>query len=175
MRVITFSRAFPSYHPRKGEPTHFVEKMIRGYLLQDTLFTLNSSMLDLGYLNKIEGMAPIEPFKPKYHTIRIGQRWKAGHLFSPRVWSGKPYGSKQLDFLPPIKVSHVYKIEILPTYEIFIDGKFWCSFASERINELATNDGLEEVDFKCWFNGIYPPKCKTFTGQIICWNPNIKY
>lgn len=25
-KVITFSRTFPAYHPRKGEPTYFVEK-----------------------------------------------------------------------------------------------------------------------------------------------------
>ena len=31
-KVITFSRYFPSYHPRKGEPTFFVEKIHWGLI-----------------------------------------------------------------------------------------------------------------------------------------------
>ena len=27
-RVMTFSRVFPSYHPRKGDPTYFVEAIL---------------------------------------------------------------------------------------------------------------------------------------------------
>ncbi|MGL4598529.1 MAG: hypothetical protein ACRCYO_13510 [Bacteroidia bacterium] len=26
-KVITFSRVFPAHHPKKGQPTHFVEKV----------------------------------------------------------------------------------------------------------------------------------------------------
>lgn len=28
-KVITFSRQFPSYHPKAGQPTYFVEKVLR--------------------------------------------------------------------------------------------------------------------------------------------------
>jgi hypothetical protein len=27
MKVITFSRTYPSYHPKAGQPTYFVEKV----------------------------------------------------------------------------------------------------------------------------------------------------
>lgn len=30
MKVLTFSRVYPSYHPRKGESTFFVDKIISG-------------------------------------------------------------------------------------------------------------------------------------------------
>jgi hypothetical protein len=36
-RVITFSRVFPSYHPRKGEATFFVESVLKSlYWQKDT-------------------------------------------------------------------------------------------------------------------------------------------
>jgi hypothetical protein len=30
-KVLTFSRVFPSYHPKAGHPTYFVEKMLQWY------------------------------------------------------------------------------------------------------------------------------------------------
>lgn len=38
----------------------------------------------------------------KHHTIRAGNRFKTGDYFSPRVWSGSPYNSKQLNMRPLI-------------------------------------------------------------------------
>lgn len=33
-RVITFSRKFPSYHPKAGQPTHFVEQILNSFDLK---------------------------------------------------------------------------------------------------------------------------------------------
>lgn len=40
----------------------------------------------------------------------------------------------------------------------------------EKVFEIAENDGLTSDDLLAWFK--YP---KPFSGQIICWNHNIKY
>lgn len=37
-KVITFSRTFPSYHPKAGQPTYFVEKFY------NSLFSRNNLM-----------------------------------------------------------------------------------------------------------------------------------
>jgi hypothetical protein len=130
MRVITFSQTFPTYHPRRGEPTGFVEKILNGQ---------------------------------KVHTIRAGHRWKAGDWFNPRVWSGKPYTSKQITFAPDIQVKKVWNIQ-RDDYGIFsIEGK-----DIYGIDTLAKNDGLTTDDLWRWIK--WPME-----GQIICWSDEIKY
>ena len=115
----------------------------------------------------------------KSHTIRAGNRWKVGDWFSPRVWSGKPYQSKQIIIAPDIEVKSVQeiKIEVDKDYVcVLIDN--WPFFEEnknmvtqiEAFETLAKNDGLTLADMKAWFK--YP---QSFTGQIICWNENINY
>jgi hypothetical protein len=96
-RVITFSRYFPAHHPRCGESTYFVEKIWA---------SLETSFLDqLADEDRIfNPRLSLDVFAPKHHTIRAGHRFKAGDWFSPRVWSGKPYNSKQIQFAPDIQV-----------------------------------------------------------------------
>lgn len=168
-KVIIFSRTFPSYHPRKGEPTYFVEKILKG-LPHTGMQEPNGIEIDLGMI--IEAHT-------KYHTIRAGHRWKEGDWFSPKVWgddinpkSGRkgPYHSKQIQFAPDIQIKKVWDFEISGN-----DGKFFIyqsPFTSKGIfvNEVANNDGLTVDDFKSWFR--YP---NHFDGQIICWNENINY
>jgi len=173
-RVLTFSRVFPVYHPRKGEPTRFIEKIYAG--LADILpeFKIPNDANDYW-----EWLEYYNCTTPKYHTIRAGSRWKVGDKFSPRVWSGKPYQSKQIIIAPDIEVKSVQeiKIEVDKDYVcILIDN--WPFFEEnenmvtqiEAFETLAKNDGLTLADMKAWFK--YP---KPFTGQIICWNEKIKY
>lgn len=163
-KVLTFSRKFPAYHPRKGEPTYFVEKILNFIGHDKRLYQkgINRAICDL-----------------KLHTIRAGNRWKAGDKFSPRVWSGKPYNSKQIIIAPDIEVKSVqeFKIEVDNDYVcVLIDD--WPFFEenknmvtqTEAFETLAKNDGLTFVDFKNWFK--YP---SPFTGQIIAWSSEIKY
>lgn len=132
MRVITFSRFFPVYHPRKGEPTGFIEKILTAQ---------------------------------KIHTIRCGNRWRKGDVFSARFWTDKPYKSKQQEFAV-IKIKKVFDIEINIT-TVLVNG---FPINNLTFREIAENDGLQFEDFRNWF-----PKDKIFTGQIICWNENIEY
>lgn len=184
-RVITFSRFFPSYHPKAGQPTYFVEKIARS-IFDDRVFSYKQidkvasfGGYDITKLN----LRPVEIFDPKHHTIRAGHRWKAGDWFSPRVWSGKPYNSKQIIIAPDIQVKKVWNFEIkeLPSknlyaLQFYINGKLIGEDVREFVGKLATNDGLPEIDLIDWFTLPHEFKKKMgFTGQIICWNENINY
>jgi hypothetical protein len=156
-KVMTFSRMFPSYHPRKGEPTYFVEKI---------LASLGQSLADEYRL--FNPRLSLDSFEPKHHTIRSGHRFKAGDLFSPRVWSGN---SKQIIIAPDIQVKKVFSFQICP-----FDGSYLVntgSISTDDLKILAINDGFEYLDdFELWFK--IKKRCG-FSGQIICWNENIEY
>jgi len=176
-KVVTFSRTFPSYHPRKGEPTYFVEKIwkflwdneqsnhnpINGY------FQYYDEAFPSKYLDVNEN---IHSHTPKGHTIRGGHRFKVGDKFSPRVWSGKPYASKQIIIAPDIEVKKVWDFK-MEGYHIWINKELYCQYRlSDKIVALASNDGLSLKDFWDWFPY---KKGKVFDGQIICWNESINY
>lgn len=156
-RIITFSRTFPAYHPKAGEPTNFVEKLVNAFQeIGTTIFEIDE--LDLKH-------CPWEHMGNKWHTIRAGHRWKAGDKFSPRVWSGRPYNSKMVTIAPDITIEKVWNIEVDE------DGCFWvyCDREGEDIlDEVALNDGLSRKDLLDWFD-------KPMTGQIICWNKDVEY
>lgn len=160
-RVITFSRTFPSYHPRKGEPTYFVEKIIKSFqsLGYDRIDMPDSLDFDLGMYHICD---------PKHHTIRAGHRWKVGDWFSPRVWSGKPYNSKQIIIAPDIQIKEVWNFEIKDGWAYLNDGK---GVSQSLFADIANNDGLTPFGLKAWLK--YPKS--TGEMQIICWNENINY
>lgn len=166
-KVITFSRIFPAYHPRKGEPTFFAEKFLSSLNIAPADFSEQlSNIVDVfGYFNG--------EYDPKNHTIRAGNRFKAGDYFSPRVWSGKPYNSKQIIIAHDIEIENIMDIEIVGSTSngkhlglgaIYINGKMFFDW-----HELAKNDGLSLDDMESWFTDL------PFKGQIICWNKNINY
>jgi hypothetical protein len=161
-RVITFSRVFPSYHPRKGEPTYFVEKIYEGI------------KVPMEYISNYKNQEFSYPFSvplPKYHTIRAGHRWKVGDKFSPRVWSGKPYQSKMITIAPDIEIKKIFdfKMDLNGVYSV---GGFYLE--DHQYETLAQNDGLSEDDMFNWFMKNYN-KPKEFQGQIICWNESVNY
>lgn len=167
MKVLTFSRFFPAYHPRKGEPTFFVEKIMAGFADKGNGWIMQDEFVLYDwheYYNAI----------PKWHTIRAGKRWKVGDIFSPRIWSGKPYASKQVAFSEPIEIKKVFDFEIVPVGEYFSVYIDHLVKKEELQPTLAKNDGLKEIDFVHWFSSK-EIKQKGFDGQIICWNEKIEY
>jgi hypothetical protein len=174
-KIITFSRVYPSYHPRRGEPTYFMEKIWRS-------FPLSTSYYDLITLNPDKEQIAEDVWKsvlmnwasvtPKHHTIRAGNRFKAGDKFSPRVWSGKPYNSKQIVIAPDITVVSVWKFEIDQNGVYSINGKY---IDEQTEYNLAMNDGLTEMDMQFWFIPDFKKWNKTFVGQVICWSENVNY
>lgn len=161
-KVITFSRVFPKYHQRAGEPTYFVEQ------IYNALFSRNNLMDYPKGLEIDESILGI-----KKHTIRNGNRWKVGDKFSPRVWTDVPYQSKQITICPDIEVRKVYGfiIEDFRFYVVLPSGK-WVNIGSTsaEMKLIATNDGLQLNDLHEWFQ--YP---KDFSGQIICWSDSVNY
>lgn len=158
MKVITFSKEFPKYHINAGESTWFVQKILMGLV----------EMNDPGEFRPFTGNG----WPPKYHTIRVGHRWKVGDKFSARTWTDKPYRSKQEEFA---------QLEIKKIWDIEIDenGVMAMGEAGDQVyyitdddvyNSLAENDGLTQEDLYFWFKPYQP-----FKGQIICWNDKIEY
>ena len=157
-KAITFSRYFPATHPKKGQPTHFVEQIYISNPLPTGFW------LENGFADNLDKSIN----NPKHHTIRAGNRWRVGDRFSPRVWSGKPYASKQIIIAPDIEIKKIWNIDIMHDhswFSVMIDGK------ETHWHELAKNDGLSSVDFMDWFK----KSANMFIGQIICWNESIKY
>lgn len=154
-KIITFSLKFPAYHPKSGNKTFFVEKIWNG-------FSINI----LPYIKNYENIFEIDPqIASKYHTIRVGKRWKTGDKASLRIWLGRPYFSKQIEIAPEVTII-VFDFEIIDK-NFLINGR---KIGSLESVELAMNDGLLFKDFLNWFQ--FP---NNFYGQIICWNDKIKY
>ena len=176
---MTFSTVYPSYHPRKGEPTYFVEKIWDSIGI-DFRYQLKSEVLNFQRRDE-------STIWPKHHTIRAGHRWRAGDWFSPRVWGNDinpktgrkgPYHSKQITFAPNIQIKKVWYFELtqigfIKDCLVTIDGVVP---KQKLIPYIANNDGLTLTDFNDWFT-LSPDfrRKKTFSGQIICWNENINY
>jgi hypothetical protein len=133
--VITISKTFPVYHPRKGEPTNFA----------------------MNYIKKIKKHTIRGNYA--FWKKRIDQVNEGVAKLEIRQWSGKPYASKQvtLDILlkgevdvQPLsltvgwfgKTKGILAHVLLDDFETrLIDVK-----------ELVKNDGLDLQDFYDWFN-----------------------
>jgi hypothetical protein len=182
-KIITFSRQFPTYHPRAGHETFFVEQILNYFQINyssseylENLFEWNMNKLNSGKLTIFDlknffSSLKNDVFGRKVHTIRNGQRFSKGDTFQPAVWTGKPYCSVQINFLPPLEIKNVQQIFINPSHEIYLDKKadFFGTFGNGNWSILAKNDGLTSKDFKDWFSKL------PFHGQIICYNKEIKY
>lgn len=166
-RPITFSRYFPKTHPKSGEPTYFVEKLWTewGY----DLCTRDLPGQEIRLNNEIYRFLRND-FKPKLHTIRAGKHWKTGDIFSPRIWSDRPYASPQIIIGPDMPFKRVADIEINENGVIVIDGKTY-SCEPQEWHPLAMNDGLSNQDLADWFRRSLP-----FSGQILIWtNKELPY
>lgn len=184
-KVITFSRTFPAYHAKAGQPTYFVEKIWTSFRVTvyfkpneptyfyqdpDELLTLNKHFpynLVSDLIKSIGNYS--DKFEPKHHTIRMGNRWKVGDKFSPRVWSGKPYQSKQIVIAPDIEIKQIYTFsKDLIGKDFYLNG---FRLQPNQLIDIAKNDGLELSDMLLWLK--YP---KPFSNaQIICWSDSIDY
>lgn len=189
-RILTFSRTFPAYHPRKGEPTFFVEAILTQLEIDYTSYNYfdwlvkNNSEIDSSFLENF-----MDSFKqniqPKSHTIRNHAKpIKVSEFINPKCWAGKPYnktkeGYWQIKFAPDIEVKKTwdFEIEVDDDYTCFlIDNKPFCEMNSKmttntgQLDYLAKNDGLNTLDLLYWFKHPSP-----FSAQIICWNDSVSY
>lgn len=182
MSNLSFSRVFPATHPKAGQPTYFVEQILnelgvdfRTQEYRKVLLVLNAEKiadpkcnLESDDINHFWGHLNRGITGNKLHTIRKPRKandFHAGDFASPFVWSGKPYQSPQIIFVPPAEVRKVLKLRKETTSngkQVFYLNGYHIS-PSELIN-LAANDGLSESDFLDWF-ATYPDGMM----NIICW------
>ena len=162
-----FSRRFPAYHPKAGQPTYFVEKIWKYLKVSGQEEKINKALFSQEFALKSEG--PFSSITPKFQTIRRGFRWNENDIFSPRIWSGPPYRSKHVPIASDLQVKKVWNMIILPNQEVFIQGQLYGFYGSQEIEKLAYHDGLEYEDFKYWFRPL------PFEGQVICWDANVEY
>lgn len=188
MRVITFSRSFPAYMDKAGQPTFFVEKFLnlqwpgwRDSTFLRLLLAVNDRKIKEGKLKEqqvIDFYCSLNPSitEVKMHTIRAGHRWKEGDVTHAAVWSGRPYHTPQIIFAPDIELKKVWDITVKKWADDWrIDfANYSCPGVVfpdySMVHTLAKNDGLSTQDFLDWFK--FP---KPFDGQIICWDENVNY
>lgn len=165
-KVITFSRYFQKSHPKSGQPTLFVEQLVNVFI--------KNQFVDVFEIDKSLNFSLLNEFGTKTgrkkHTIRSGNRFKEGDLFSPRVWSKKPYSSPQIVLCNDVKIKNVWDIVFVQKDKFLsVNGVSYGESTYENmIKLLAENDGLSVDDFKSWFP-------KPFVGQIICWSDDVSY
>jgi len=151
------SRYFPATHPRKGQKTQFVCKV---------LHAINDSGVDLyeKCSHDCGSSCGRRLLDPKNHTIRANYAlWEKRFEKIDRgeavldlfYWSGKPYNSKQVVFATLTKDDGIgiQELEFL-NYNIS-DPVVW-DFVKDlylKTEELAKNDGLSPEDWKAWFKG----------------------
>lgn len=140
--VLTVSKVFLKGHPKAGHPTHFKEQISTG----DKKHTIRQNY---DYWSEV------------IDQVKAGQA-----ILSVREWTGKPYRSKQEEFLRLDKDSGIgYQ-------EIFMTHSGWCweaSIEGEYVVQLDTvckNDGLSKSDFESWFFPDYN-KNDVVSGIII--------
>lgn len=174
MKVITVSRNFPAYHIKAGEPTYFIEQIYNDVFagcafVLELLKELNPK-IDIEILDKLNDSLDVDVTDLKRHTIRKGKRWKNGEEASLRIWSGKPYNSKQIEFAR-VKLTVIdfeIKEDDADEPSIYLNGKHYAQIGATDSIKIANNDGLMLDDFKSWFR--YP---KNFSGQLLSWSGNL--
>ena len=171
-KVITFSRKFPAYHPLAGKQTYFVEKILqsfevhfKAYAYADWIYAANKDKFTFEEIESFWVSLQDIGNNPKIHTIRAGNRFKSGELFSPRIWFGKPYNSPQLIFWEDAKIKQVYEIDVDENQIIAINGQY---IDGRNYDTLAVNDGFKSsLDLRDWLVNYEKPKA--FKGSVICW------
>jgi hypothetical protein len=146
--IMILSRVFPVTHSRRGEPTDFASKLASG----EKKHTIRS----------------------KYDLWRAKGELMEGGKFnlSIRQWSGKPYGSPQVEIARydtiGVQAVELYYHADNDTITAKVDGH------DVDCCTLAKNDGLSVQDFKEWFFGKGSKGDKFFEGGIIHFT-NIRY
>lgn len=181
-KEVNFSRVFPAYHPKKGEPTYFVEAILTQLGIDYTdhyyfeFLVKNNPKISELFLQKFFDSLS-QDIAPKSHTIRSHKRpLKVGDYINPTCWADKPYkkteeGFWKIKFAPDIEIKKVWDMEINNEGVFYLNGKYVDVTSSICEGKtIAENDGLSSDDMLDWF-----PASKPFQGKIICWNELIEY
>lgn len=138
---IPVSVKFPASHPRKGEMTYFIDKILKR---SSEFYTF------LGWQKIHTIRANYELWAYLFEKINRGEA-----VLELYYWDGKPYNSKA------ITICQLGKDDgIGIQYLDFLNGNFSDPVAFDRKtmvhltrDQLAKNDGLSLEDFTAWFKG----------------------
>jgi len=157
--VLWISPTFPHDHPRKGEPTYFVEKIKHGvfgmsYLKDENMSKIHTCRADSKNSKKKKGA--YEEWKRKIDEVNRGEA-----ILSVRMWSGSAY-NRLHDGSHPIEIAQFDKnsgiaVQELRFYPNWMGNIFYDNGDSPNLvmpNELSKNDGLSLEDFKAWFRKV---------------------
>lgn len=124
--VLTVSKQFPKTHAKAGRDTGFVQNISKLFSFENTKIHTIRANYDL--------------WNKRATDINEGKA-----ILSIRYWSGKPYGSKQVEICRLEKIG-VEKLEDARNFVFApIEGK------EVNWGEVAKNDGLTFEDFCEWF------------------------
>jgi hypothetical protein len=98
----------------------------------------------------------------KIHTIRLNAKdyFKDGDEVSLRVWTGRPYHSRQREFAQV--TIHLEPVDIVAHSDLSLECQVVGGVADPL--DLALHDGLDEDDFFDWF---FPAGPGSFSGDIL--------
>lgn len=136
---------FPATHPKAGQPTNFAHRVIAA---------INKFGDHQLKLHTIRGN--YELWSKRFEQIDAGKA-----CLSIRVWSGKPYHSKQVEIARLTELDDIglQRLQFIPDGSLFnvmtsIDFRVYRMPESlELTKTIAANDGLSFEDWKEWFFG----------------------
>jgi hypothetical protein len=150
--VLMVSERFPQTHKRAGQQTWFVEK------INEAGMPISDEPI-MG--KKIHTCRSNYPLWSK--RIKEVQEGKA--VLSLRYWEGKPYRSKQIEFIQLDKDSGVGIQKLLITnkdiekYELSVFNENLHLYLNRKASCIAENDGLSLDDFAEWFKNYNSSAC----------------
>lgn len=126
--VLILTETFPKGHPDAGKPTHF-----------------GASVTQCVKIHTIRGN--YEEWEKKINEVLSGEA-----VLSLRVWTGKPYRSRQMELLrldadTGIGIQKLHSFDEEHAYFIGEKG----NVLPMTLQELANNDGLSVNQWKGWF------------------------
>lgn len=157
--ILPFKQYFPWHTEKNPAPTFFREKILAGVGYLTTKEIAERLKIDYGVITHPESI-----YTPKLHTIRAGNRWKAGdkiHMaYGSRTKNYQQFnkGIPELERVKSTESISVKYLKGLLLPSVAINGHI---LTDSEIDTLAINDGFEGInDFFNWFN-------VDFQGQII--------
>lgn len=176
--TLSFSTKWPAKMGElAGQPNAFTNKIIKSvwqhYPKEMSNFISNRSPEENEKFDRVTPFVALsiyqqEKLNPKIHTLRTGNRWKAGMKIHPVINNRT---KDRFQFSPILEVKSVQEVMIehtshsclSPMIYIHNGNNLYNPLTYDEMETLAINDGFPSLEaFFQWFD-------KDFRGQIIHW------